>query len=516
MAILPSASEKGSLILAVWLLSACAPSPLQPEAPLEGLASHLDRRVPALLARYRIPGASLALVRGGRLAWSGAYGYADRERRLPATTETVFQVASISKTVTAWGVMRLVERGLLDLDAPVERYLSRWQLRDPPALRELVTVRRLRSHSAGLPSIVYSDVLSGSSPPALEDLLSGLGEPAARARLVRPPGSAFLYSNPGFVMLELIVEERSGEPFAVYMTEEILRPLGMSSSSFERDGVPSARIATGYGFDGSPAPDLPLAAKAPGGLYATAPDLARFVAAGTRGAGGEPAGRGVLKPESVARLHTPEIETRGLFALASDAYGLGHFVETLSCGQRVVMHGGENAGWISHFYAVPEAGEGIVILTNSERSHRFVAQVVEEWASWRGLGSLKMGRSMQRVTVAMRSMAALLLLLSSWLGWRLVRGIASGTRRPGSMIRRPLFRRLLQGGLGASLLGLWWGFGHGFLLPFFPVLTRWLDASLSACATLVLVSALFAEVDRDRANGIHGNARQGLKPDSAD
>src|SRR5581483_9175023 len=116
----------------------------------EGFAQRLDED--RWLAAFQVPGVAVALVRDGRLTWSKGYGQADLARGVPVTPETVFQVGSVSKPLTAWGVMRLVQQGKLDLEAPVERYLTRWHLPRSPFDADGVTIGRLLSHSAGLNS----------------------------------------------------------------------------------------------------------------------------------------------------------------------------------------------------------------------------------------------------------------------------------------------------------------------------------------------------------------------------
>ena len=113
-----------------FILTACTATVNEPpvNSDLDAFSGYLDNRMPKWLQQYQVPGAAVAVVRNGEVAWTSGYGLADEARSVPVTPDTVFQAASISKTVTAWGVMRLVESGQVDLDAPVEQYLSRWHL----------------------------------------------------------------------------------------------------------------------------------------------------------------------------------------------------------------------------------------------------------------------------------------------------------------------------------------------------------------------------------------------------
>ena len=171
------------------------------------------------------------------MTWSKGYGRADTSRGVPVTPDTVFEVGSISKPVTAWGVMRLVQQGKLDLDAPVDRYLTRWHLPPAPFDADGVTIRRLLSHSAGLNSQDYSPITTRPLP-TLEQSLSGEsgGVNARRGsddvRITMTPGEQRSYSNGGYTLLQLAIEEVTGETFARYMQREVLDPLGMKHSSF--------------------------------------------------------------------------------------------------------------------------------------------------------------------------------------------------------------------------------------------------------------------------------------------
>ena len=129
----------------------------------------------------------------------------------PVDGDTVFQAASISKTLTAWGVMRLVEQGALELDAPVGRYLTRWQLPPSPYNHDGVTIRRLLSHTAGLSLHGYPGIAPEQPLPTLEESLSG-GHPGAEdVRVVSEPGTTYAYSGGGYTLLQLVVEEVTGE-----------------------------------------------------------------------------------------------------------------------------------------------------------------------------------------------------------------------------------------------------------------------------------------------------------------
>ena len=300
---LPRSLLLGLLITSsILLASPASTSMAQTERAADDLTRQLEQDVPGLLRSYDVPGTALALVEDGEVAWNEGYGMADVAAGEPVRSDTVFQAASISKAVSAWGVMRLVEQGRLDLDAPVERYLTRWHF--PPSRfdEKGVTIRRLLSHTSGLSagsSTGYSGFEPGEPLPTLEESLTGKTKPPGGIRLVSAPGSSFKYSGANYLVLQLLIEEVTGLPFSTYMRQEVLEPLGMTNSSYT--WRPELRSATARAYDawGQPLPNYIIPERAAGGLYTTAPDLARFVAAHMSGPRGEAAGRGVLAPETL-------------------------------------------------------------------------------------------------------------------------------------------------------------------------------------------------------------------------
>ena len=346
--------------------------------PRPPFADSIDEMVPKLMRAAQVPGVAVALVKDGAVAWTQGFGYEDREARTPMTGQSVFQVASISKSVAAWGVMALVERGKLALDTPVENYLTRWHLpaTDSGKYRDEVTVRRLLSHTAGLSLHGYPGFDPDSGPlPSIEASLSGETNGAGDVHVAFRPGTKWDYSGGGYTLLQLLVEERSELPFTTYMSQSVLQPLGMRSSSYA--WLPALRAHTAAAYDrfGQRLPNYQFTALAAAGLYTTAEDLGRFVAAGMRGPHGEPPGRGVLRPETVELMYTPAPHSEN----PSGTYGLGQQLDTLANGTRVVMHGGSNRGWKLIWASMPSRREGIVVLTNSDRGPAVYGPVLCAW-----------------------------------------------------------------------------------------------------------------------------------------
>ena len=455
-------------------------------ASLEKFTDHLDERIPALMKDYDILGVNIALVKKGEIIWSKAYGYANLEQGRKMTTDTYCRVESISKSVTAWGVMKLVEQGKIELDKPVELYIKNWEFPESEFSEEKVTVRMLLSHSAGMPlgtiGVRYSPQ---EDIPSLEEILS------KDAILKQQPGLSFSYSNTGFNLLELLIEEVTGRDFAEYMAEEVLIPLGMHNSSFTWSEKWDPAVPNGYDLNGNPIPVYIYPDKAAGGLFATVENIAAFVTAGMTKFSST--GNEALNAQSIKKLYTPAVEIPGLYGFVFDSYGFGHFIENLPNGKKAVSHGGQGSGWMTHFHSVPETGDGIVILTNSQRSWPAFAYILSDWARWCGFSSIGMGKIILGQKIVW-TFIGLLVFIFLWQAWRLGQGLISGGRRFAPLSKESRLLRLGQGGLFIVLMSiLLWAMNQDYLFisSVFPIAANWLGFSIFLFAVVLLLSALF-------------------------
>jgi CubicO group peptidase (beta-lactamase class C family) len=466
--------------------SSCSVPPVTPTQDLNAFSTQLDDQMPQWLQQYHVPGVAVALVRNGGVVWSKGYGIADEARGLPITNDTVFQVASISKAVTAWGVMRLVEKGHLNLDAPVEEYLTRWHL--PPSSYDAkgVTIRRLLSHSAGLSVQGYPGLPPEEPLPSLEESLSGNNGGAGSVRIQMEPGTQFKYSGGGYTLLQLVIEEVTGDSFSNFMQREVLDPLGMNHSSFEwRDDLRPA-TATGYSFNKKPYPNYLFTEKAAAGLYTTAPDLARFVAAEMVGPNGEPAGRGIIAPTTLTKMYTPVVQLQGMEMLLGESMGLGHFIETLPDGTKAISHGGGNQGWQLEFMTLPEQREGIVILTNSDRGFHLYTQLLGAWVDWLGIERPKivhLFHTMHMIAMSFTGLLGFGLILRLWFFVRQV--------RTNKLKKRGLIVLILSTLLACIVAVGWWMVIHPILSLMVANQAIWLTLTvLCWCFCVLIISFL--------------------------
>jgi CubicO group peptidase (beta-lactamase class C family) len=313
----------------------------------------------ARMARLEVPGLSVAVIEDGRIVWARAYGVADAATGEPATTETLFQAASMSKPVAAMGALSLVQEGRLELDDDVNRWLTRWRVPGHEWETESpVTLRRLLSHTAGLTVHGFPGYAAGVPVPAVEQVLAG-APPANTAQVMvsSRPGENYRYSGGGTTVVQLLMEEVTGAPFARFMADRVLGPMGMASSTYEQP-LPSSlapRAATAHRSGARPVdgryhtyPEMAAA-----GLWTTPTDLARWVLAVQRSVAGDTTG--VLEPWMA----------RAMIAARPLRHGLGLQIEgsgpTLRFG-----HGGANAGFRGSFVGFVDRGSGAVIMTNAD------------------------------------------------------------------------------------------------------------------------------------------------------
>jgi CubicO group peptidase (beta-lactamase class C family) len=273
----------------------------------------------------------------------------------------------------------MAQTGELDLDAPVFPMIRRWSPGKTAYDDGKVTARMLLSHTAGMSVGGFPGVDPSRCLPGLEESLSGDNEgrgkklPSRAVRVVAEPGKSFSYSGGGYTVLQLLIEERSGEDFAAYMKRTVLEPCGMDSSSFTCEPSTEARAARAYSSSGSPMPTYRYTEKAAAGLYTTAGDLARLLDElylCLHGAGGA-----VLDAE-----HAVLFASRIAPVAPGVSMGLGYFVSASKSGQTILSHSGSNRGWRSFYAMELESGHGIVLLTNSDAGYGLIRGVSDAMA----------------------------------------------------------------------------------------------------------------------------------------
>ena len=321
----------------------------------------LKAQVARVLERNRVPGVGLALVAGDRLVWAGGVGLADRDARRPVTADTLFRVGSITKSFVALALVKLAEEGRIDLSARISDVAPELAIENRWAAEAPITVAHVLEHTAGFDDMHFNEFYA---PLAVE------GQPLAqilarnpRSRVARwRPGSRFSYANPGYTVAAYLIEKASRRPWADYIRDELLRPLGMNGAALRWTPEVDARLARGYDDAPGAVPYRAIYHFPAGNLMASPRELAALVRLWL--ARGRAGGRAIVSPAGLAR--TERCETCAIGGLDID-YGLGNHGDASLWG-RARGHGGGIDGFLSLAVYLPERGVGFVILLNSTAS----------------------------------------------------------------------------------------------------------------------------------------------------
>ena len=350
------------------------------------LVEDLSQYIEWELADKAIPGLSIALVEGSQLVWASGFGTSDPETGLPATAETVYRVGSVSKLFTDIGVMQLVERGQLDLDLPVRNYLPEFHPHNP--FGGDITLRQLMSHRSGLvrepPVGHYFD--AGS--PSLAATVASLNE----TTLVYPPESRIKYSNAAIAVVGFVLEKLSGKPFATYLENAVLDPIGMEESTFVPNDTTDRKLAKAlmWSYDGRsfPAPTFELGMAPAGSMYSSVYELCDFMQMlfrqGTGTAGP------VLRPETLDEMFTPQFAEPG----TESGFGLGFSIGEID-GRRSLGHGGAIYGFATSLKVLPETQLGCVVIANMDVVNSVTGRIVDH--ALRMLMAVRSGAELPRL-----------------------------------------------------------------------------------------------------------------------
>ena len=319
------------------------------------------------MRHYHVQGVSIAVIDQYKIDWAKGYGLADVQSNRPVTTETLFQAGSISKPVAAVGAMKLVESGKLTLDADVNTWLKSWKIPDNEFTREQkVSLRRIMSHSAGLTVHGFPGYEIGKPVPSVPEVLDG--KPPANTAAVRVdtvPGTIWRYSGGGYTIMQLLLTDVSGRPFPALLADLVLKPAGMSRSSYEQppSAERAAACATGYNVEGKAVtgrfhiyPEMAAA-----GLWTTASDLAQFAIEIQKSREGR--SNRILSKETAVEMLREQMKPHGLGFSLEEKQGLRRF-----------GHGGVDEGFQAQLAATFD-GRGFAIMTNSDNGIRLMSEI---------------------------------------------------------------------------------------------------------------------------------------------
>ncbi len=349
--------------------SAQAPSDSVPPPPRYAAAVQvLERFIAHEMADKNLPALSIALVNDQTVIWARGFGIANPTDSSRATARTVYRVGSVSKLFTDIAAMQLVERKALDLDAPVNRYLSTFAPGGKGATS--ITLRELMSHRAGLvrepPAGHYFD----STTPPLDETVRSLNQ----TRLVYDPRARSKYSNAGIAVAGLVVQTVGGQRFQDYLARSVLSPMGLDESAFEPKPAFDARRASGamWTLDGRTftAPRFELGMAPAGSMYSTVTDLARFMS--VLFARGNAQGGRVLSEQSLDEMWHPQFASNG----ARTGFGLGFDVGSLD-GHRAVRHSGAIYGFATELAALPDDKLGVAVAITKDGANAVATHIAD-------------------------------------------------------------------------------------------------------------------------------------------
>jgi CubicO group peptidase (beta-lactamase class C family) len=342
------------------------------------LEAHWDRLgefVARLMAQKAIPGVAMGILHDGDVATAG-FGVTNVEHPLPVTDETLFQIGSITKTFTGTAIMRLVERGKLELDATVRTYVPDFQVMDEAASSQ-ATIRHLLTHTSGWAGDFFHNTGAG------DDALSRYVADMRDLPQLAPIGTLWSYNNAGFSLAGEVMQAVTGKSYEAALKQLVLEPLDLKSCYFDAGDVMTYRFAVGHDA-GEEGPEVarpwPLvrSAFAAGGIACHVQDLLRY-ARFHLGDGQAEGGTRLLTPDSMAQIRSPQATVWG-----SEAWGLAWRIEQVQ-GARQLSHSGGTNGQVSLLVVIPEHDFALAILTNASQGGHLTEQV-RRWALKEVLG----------------------------------------------------------------------------------------------------------------------------------
>ncbi|CAA6830082.1 MAG: D-alanyl-D-alanine carboxypeptidase (EC [uncultured Aureispira sp.] len=293
----------------------------------------------------------------------------------PVNEQSLFPVASISKWITSFGVLKLVEQGVVDLDTPIDHYLTRWQLPESTFDNKKVTIRKLLSHSSGLiDDLGYEGFTINDSLQTIEEsLIKAADAPYSEGVAIvgYEPGSQYMYSGAGYTILQLLIEEVTGQSFQDYMTQAVFEPLGMENSTFVLSKKPNLSLVDVYKNDRSTRPFNRFTALAAASLFTSTADLSKFLKANV-------SNNKVLSKATITTMSTPETFINGI-----GVYGLGpHIYSQNDPNSTIIGHDGSGNNAINTAARIDlSSKDGIIILETG--NYNIASSIADEWLFWK-------------------------------------------------------------------------------------------------------------------------------------
>lgn len=345
--------------------------------PIHYLKEHADSKsITQMMVEEKVPGVSIAFIENGKIAWQKSYGYANLQDSIPVTPNTLFNGASLSKPIAAMTALNLVEKGYINLNDDVNIYLKNWKIPNNKFTeQEKVTLKRLIGHTAGINNYVPKSYSLTEEVPNIIELLSGK-KPSVdtSATVVNIPGKKQKYSNPGYSIIQKLIEDVSDKKFELVTEELVFKPSGMYNSSFEQP-LPSNLLkntATGYSNDLTPYPYKVFPWKAAGGIWTTPTDLGKFLITLLED---YHSGKNVILSKKMAD---------SVFQKTPERLGFGKLYDDEK-QDLLFEHWGSNSGFTCYMVASLNKKQGVVIMNNSDNGTvllSYIARAVAQEYNW--------------------------------------------------------------------------------------------------------------------------------------
>lgn len=360
------------LVMAISLL-ACTGPPPRPQAFARGatqaVQAYLRELIVYEMRENKIQGLSIALVDGPKIIWAEGFGYADVANSIKATPDTLYRIGSISKLFNAVAALQLAEQGQLDLDRPIQDYLSDFAIRSRFTPQPTFTARQLMTHHSGLPA----DYLNGWNS---EEPLRYMRQQLKDEYMAYPPNTLSAYSNLGATVLGHVVETLAGEPYADWLKTRVLSPIGMENSYVAARLKPDARLARPYDDAGKLTDYVVIRDVPAGGLVSNVVELGHFMRT-VFNQGQTPTGQTLLRPETLADMM--QRQNRGIPLDFDLAMGLGWAIDPSwpEPAGPLLGHGGSDGAFNAQLAVLPQQQLGVVVLANSAGALPAVLEVAK-------------------------------------------------------------------------------------------------------------------------------------------
>ncbi len=465
------------LLLAILIVPIVGSAQLVSGQSSEILSSQITQYIQEQMAEKNIVGMSVAIVRNEETTYLKSFGYSSIKKQTTVTPQTIFDLASCSKSFTAMAVLLLWNDGLIDLGKPLKYYIPEFQMEDEDVSAK-ITIGQLLNQTSGIPGNIHEPVaFQGKDDPQDENAFELLVAAMKNIRTNRPPGSSFEYTNLNYCLLGALVERVSGISFEDFMQERIFTPLGMTNSTTKPEVAASLDRADGHQmFLGKIiSRDIPVyrSAVPAGWVMSSGEDMGKWLLVNLN--------KGILNNQQVIPakvIEQMETPTVNLIKDGDEAsYGMGWFIGQAGDGETVIWHGGDTPNFLSEMIMLPDRHVGVVMLVNSQTSrdaHSVALGIASLlmgselelptspwWASWTAIDRIALN------AIILSSVLILCLIPYLWLQWRVIRRY----RKPETMHPR----------IGGTMK-IWL-----FVLP----VTHWVFLLIVAVAAYIIAQTIF-------------------------